>query len=47
VLLIERQERGDLCARITFATVSERVEKRMPSPDCVVEDKAGEEAGCY
>lgn len=36
VELIERKEMGDLCAWITFATVSERVEKRRTSPDCCV-----------
>lgn len=34
--LIERKEMGALCAWITFATVSERVEKRRTSPDCCV-----------
>jgi hypothetical protein len=37
VELIERKEIGALCAWITFATVSERVEKRRTSPDCCVE----------
>lgn len=36
VELIERKEMGALCAWITFATVSERVEKRRTSPDCCV-----------
>ena len=36
VELMERKEIGDLCAWITFATVSERVEKRRTSPDCCV-----------
>ena len=30
--LTERKEMGDLCAWMTFATVSERVEKRSTSP---------------
>jgi len=34
VELIERKEMGALWAWITFATVSERVEKRRTSPDC-------------
>ena len=36
VELIERKDMGALCAWITFATVSERVEKRRTSPDCCV-----------
>lgn len=32
--LIERKEMGDLCAWMTFATVSERVEKIRTSPAC-------------
>ena len=36
VELIERKEMGALWAWITFATVSERVEKRSTSPDCCV-----------
>ena len=36
VELMERKEMGALCAWITFATVSERVEKRSTSPDCCV-----------
>lgn len=36
VELIERKEIGALCARITFETLSERVEKRKTSPDCCV-----------
>lgn len=33
VELMERKERGDLCACMTFATVKVRVEKRRTSPD--------------
>jgi len=36
VELMERKEMGALWAWITFATVSERVEKRRTSPDCCV-----------
>ena len=36
VELIDRKEMGALCACITFATVSDRVEKRRTSPDCCV-----------
>lgn len=41
VELIERKEIGALCAWITFATVSDRVEKRRTSPDCCVEVACG------
>jgi len=34
VELIARNERGALCAWMTLATVSERVEKRRTSPHC-------------
>ena len=40
VELMERNDIGDLCACITFATVNERVENNNTSPDCC----AGEEA---
>jgi len=45
--LMERKEMGDLCARITFETVRECVEKRRTSPDCcnVEEVVGGAEAG--
>jgi hypothetical protein len=42
--LMERKEMGDLCAWITFDTVSERVEKRRTSPDCCWA-AAGDEGG--
>ena len=41
--LSAREARGDLCARMTLDTVSERVEKRRTSPDWgawEVEDEA-------
>ena len=34
VELMDRKEIGDLCAWMTFATVSERVEKSKTSPVC-------------
>lgn len=45
VELIERNEIGDLCAWMTLATVSERVEKRSTSPDCgaALDDEEGTE----
>lgn len=43
---MERKEMGDLCAWMTFATVSERVEKRMTSPDCCAEDEGWADEGC-
>lgn len=44
VELIERKEMGDLWAWITFATVSDRVEKRITSPACE-EDEDEEDGG--
>ena len=44
VELMERKEIGDLCAWMTFATVSERVEKRRTSPVVGAEEEA---AGCW
>ena len=35
-----REARGDLCARMTLDTVSDRVAKRRTSPDCGAEDEA-------
>ena len=32
--LMDKNEMGDLCAWMTFATVKVRVEKRITSPDC-------------
>lgn len=42
VELIERKEIGDLCAWMTFAVASERVEKSRTSPVCA----AAVEGGC-
>lgn len=44
VELIARKEMGDLCAWMTFATVSERVENSRTSPVCW--PAGGGDAGC-
>lgn len=41
--LMERKDIGALCACMTLATVSERVENRRTSPDCCT---SAEDVGC-